>query len=112
MARVGEHLGRLKINDRIATRSPMTTVLEMELMRSAVLGKRGAWQVLADNAQELGLDAERFRDLAEQAMDQHEQLDEIHASARRRTFSRDEPLTGCPLRERAAPRSTGCTVEA
>lgn len=93
MAWVGEHLGRLKINGRIATRSPMTMVLETELMRSAVLGKRGAWQVLADNAQELGLDAERFRDLAEQAMDQHEQLDEVHAYVRRRAFLRDEPLT-------------------
>ncbi|WP_341854659.1 hypothetical protein [Brachybacterium sp. GPGPB12] len=45
----------------------MTMVLEAELMRGAVIGKRGDWLTLSDNAQELGLDEDRFRELAEQA---------------------------------------------
>ena len=67
----------------------MTMVLETELLRSAVLGKRGGWQTLADNAEDLGLDAETFHELAEQALHQHERLDEVHAYARRRAFRVD-----------------------
>ncbi|MEJ6543665.1 NAD-dependent epimerase/dehydratase family protein [Brachybacterium paraconglomeratum] len=86
---LGEHAGRLKSNGRLVARSPMTMVLEAELMRSAVIGKRGSWLTLADNAQELGLDEDRFRELAEQALHQFEQLEAVHAYARRRAFRTD-----------------------
>lgn len=86
---MGEHVGRLKSNGRAFSRSPMTMVLEVELMRSAVAGKRGAWQTLADNADHLGLDPEVFRELTETARRQHEALDEVHAYARRRAFRED-----------------------
>lgn len=89
VAWLGEHAGRLKNNGRLVSRSPMTMVLETELLRSAVLGKRGGWQTLADNAEDLGLDAETFHELAEQALHQHERLDEVHAFARRRAFRVD-----------------------
>lgn len=92
---VGELLGRVKINGRLLSRSPMTMVLEVELMRSAVLGKRGGWQTLADNAELLGLDAQLFHELAEAALRQHEILDEVHAYARRRAF-RDDRETFTP----------------
>lgn len=85
----GEHAGRLKNNGRLLSRSPMTIVLEVELMRSAVMGKRGGWQTLADNAEDLGLDPEVFRQLAEKALQQHEVLEEVHAYARRRAFRTD-----------------------
>ena len=86
---LGEHAGRLKANGRLVRRSPMTMVLETELLRCAVIGKRGGWQTLAENADELGLDATVFHELAEQALRQHEQLDEVHAHARRRAFRAD-----------------------
>lgn len=89
IAWLGEHAGRLKNNGRLTHRSPMTMVLETELLRSAVIGKRGGWQTLADNAEDLGLDAAVFHELAEQALHQHEQLDEVHAYARRRAFRED-----------------------
>lgn len=89
VAWAGEHVGRLKNNGRVLSRSPMTMVLEVELMRGAVLGKRGGWQTLADNADELGLDPQIFRDLAELAERQREGLDEVHAYARRRAFRTD-----------------------
>ena len=88
-AMVGERVGRLKNNGRAFSRSPMTLVLEVELLRSAVLGKRGVWQTLADNAEDLGLDPEVFRELAEAARRQHDALDEVHAYARRRAFRED-----------------------
>lgn len=93
VAWLGEHAGRLKKNGRLVSRSPMTMVLETELLRSAVLGKRGGWQTLADNAEDLGLDAAVFHELAEQALHQHDQLDEVHAYARRRAFREDRTLS-------------------
>lgn len=89
IAVVGERLGRLKGNGRVLARSPMTLLLEAELMRSAVLGKRGVWQTLAENAEDLGLDPSVFHELSARALHQHERLDEVHAYARRTAFRED-----------------------
>lgn len=83
---LGEKAGRLKLNGRVVRRSPMTTVLEAELMRSAVLGKIGGWQTLREHAGELGLDAARLTELTAQARAQIELLDRFHAWARERAF--------------------------
>lgn len=90
VAWAGEHVGRLKNNGRLVSRSPMTMVLEAELMRGAVMGKRGVWLTLADNAEDLGLEAEVFTELAELAARQGEALEDVHAYARRRAFRSDE----------------------
>lgn len=86
---VGERVGRLKSNGSLLKRSPMTLVLEVELMRSAVIGKLGMWQTLDDNAEALGLDAEQFREFAQKAEHQREVLDTVHSYARSRAFRRD-----------------------
>ena len=86
---VGERVGRLKANGSLLKRSPMTLVLEAELMRSAVIGKLGMWQTLDDNAEGLGLDAEQFREFAQKAEHQREVLDTVHSYARSRAFRRD-----------------------
>ncbi|WP_432789625.1 NAD-dependent epimerase/dehydratase family protein [Brevibacterium sp. K11IcPPYGO002] len=86
---VGERIGRLKANGSLLKRSPMTLVLEAELMRSAVIGKLGMWQTLDDNAEGLGLDAEQFREFAQKAEHQREVLDTVHSYARSRAFRRD-----------------------
>ena len=83
---LGEKAGRLKLNGRVVRRSPMTTVLEAELMRSAVLAKIGGWQTLREHADELGLDAARLAELTAQARAQIELLDRFHAWARERAF--------------------------
>lgn len=85
----GERVGRLKSNGSLLKRSPMTLVLEAELMRSAVIGKLGMWQTLEDNAEALGLDAEQFRESAQKAEHQREVLDRVHSYARSRAFRRD-----------------------
>lgn len=85
----GERIGRLKSNGALLSRSPLTLVLETELMRSAVMGKLGGWQTLEDNADELNLDARVFADMTRGAQRQLAILDEIHEFARRRAFRVD-----------------------
>jgi len=99
---IGERIGRLKGNGRVLSRSPMTLLLEVELMRSAVVGKRGGWQTLADNAGGLGLDPAVFHELSANALHQHEMLDDVHAYARRRAFREDrETFDARPTRDDA-----------
>lgn len=96
----GERLARLKANGTMLTRSPMTLVLEAELMRSAVVGKRGGWQTLESNAGLLGLEPAVFAELAAKVDDQLAVLDAVHAYARERAFRADrttfEPHTDDP----------------
>lgn len=85
----GEHLGRLKLNGRILTRSPMTLILETEFLRSAVSGKLGVWQALQANADELGLDPGFFAERIDDARAQMQRIDQIHAFAAPRAFRTD-----------------------
>ncbi|TNC18085.1 NAD-dependent epimerase/dehydratase family protein, partial [Georgenia sp. 311] len=66
---LAEKAGRLKVNER-PEGSPLTPLLESELMRSAVMGKLGLWQVLTELSDDLGLPAPLFEALAQQARDQ------------------------------------------
>ncbi|PYG00563.1 Nucleoside-diphosphate-sugar epimerase [Georgenia satyanarayanai] len=72
-----ERVGRLKVNERLSG-SPMTPVLESELMRSAVMGKLGLWQTLTELSPDLGLPAPMFEALAQQARDQAETYERFH----------------------------------
>ncbi|GGI11263.1 NAD-dependent epimerase/dehydratase family protein [Isoptericola cucumis] len=94
LAGIAERLGRLKLNGRVATRSPMSVVLEVELMRSAVVGKLGGWQTLEEHADELGLDPVTFGDLAQRVERQLATLDRLHEHARRRAFREPSDLSG------------------
>ena len=82
IARVGELAGRLKANGRAITGSPMSPLLELELLRGAVNGKQGLWETLVVYAPELGLDPQRYRDLAEHARAQARILEELHGRVR------------------------------
>ncbi|MPV36980.1 NAD-dependent epimerase/dehydratase family protein [Georgenia subflava] len=89
---VGEHVGRLKLNGRLTSRSPMSVQLEIELMRSAVVGKLGVWQTLTELAPELGLPRERFAALADQAREHAAVLDRLHEQVRGATFRVDRQI--------------------
>lgn len=84
---LGERLGRLKGNGHLFTGSPLTLLLEIELMRSAVAGKVGLWQTLAARADDLNRSADRFDALAQQAITQAKQLEKLHEYARARGLS-------------------------
>lgn len=86
---VGERVGRLKLNGRVVERSPMTLLLETELMRSAVAGKLGGWETLREHASELHLDATVYDRLIEAGHRQLATLDEIHEYARTRALRDD-----------------------
>jgi len=86
IAWVGERIGRLKGNGRIVHRSPLTMLLETELMRSAVHGKLGLWETLSTYSDVLQLDREVFTSLIEAGKRQLTMLDDIHAYARRHAF--------------------------
>lgn len=80
LAWVGEKVGRLKTNGRL-TGSPMTPILEIELLRGGVIGKLGAWQAMEILAPELGLPPELFADLGQRARKQSQTLERLHAVA-------------------------------
>lgn len=85
-AAVGERLARLKPDGALGSRSRMTALLEAELLRSAVIGKKGVWQVLADLSGELGLDRVRMTELVAQCDRQAATLDRVHAYVRTRAL--------------------------
>ncbi|WP_154793981.1 NAD-dependent epimerase/dehydratase family protein [Occultella kanbiaonis] len=87
VAWAAEHVGRLKLNKRIVSTSPMTPLLEVELMRSAVIGKEGVWRTLETLAPDLGLQSSTFTDLAEAARQQKTTLDRLHAQLRPHVFA-------------------------
>lgn len=83
---IGERLGRLKPNGRVLNPAPMTALLELELMRSAVLGKRGVWETLAVHAADLGLDPARAAELIAAADEQITTLSRLGDRARQQAF--------------------------
>lgn len=91
--KVAEHLARLKVNGRPFSRSPMGLLLEIEVMRSAVLGKRGLWQTLEELGGDLGLPAETFATLIERSEAQVAVLDRLHARIRAHAFRAATPRT-------------------
>ena len=101
IAWAGERLGRLKGNGRIVRRSPLTMLLETELMRSSVHGKLGLWQTLMTHAEDLHLDPKIFASLVKDTKRQLSTLDEIHAYARRHAFE-EERLTQASRAGRSA----------
>lgn len=87
LARAGEALGRLKLNGRVLSRSPLTPLLEVELLRSGVVGKLSLWQTLQVHGAELGLDAQELVGLHQRALDQLEVIERIHAVLARDAFT-------------------------
>lgn len=76
---VGEKAGRLKPNGYILSRSPLSDVIELEALRSAVTGKRCGWQTLrAVSVHEHRLDRAELETLIERADSQLGRLYDIH----------------------------------
>ncbi len=87
LAQAGERLGRLKPNDSLTHRTPLTDLVDLEAMRDAVAGKLAGWQALIASQDER-LDAGRLEELVEAAERQHDRLTEAHARAAQRALSR------------------------
>jgi len=84
---VGERVSRLRAVGARLRRSPMATLLEVELLRAALVGKLGVWETLADLAPSLGLDAGRAEELRRRTLEQVATLDRVHEYVRRRALT-------------------------
>jgi hypothetical protein len=85
MGWLGERVGRLKLNQRVFGRSPLSDVLELEGLIVGVSGKLQLWRALALIAPtEARLQRFDFERLARRAEDQRHRLEDMHARAVRR----------------------------
>lgn len=76
---VAERAGRLKLNGRLFSRSPLSDVVELEGLRLAVSAKTSGWEVLrlvADHDDRL--DPAELDALISRAHDQRERLEGLH----------------------------------
>jgi hypothetical protein len=74
---VAEKLGRLKLNGRLTGYSPLSRLVELELLYVGITGKMQMWRAL-EHA--LGQRQGRFdfRQLAERAASQHSRVEALH----------------------------------
>jgi hypothetical protein len=88
-AQAGELMGRLKLNGRILSPSPLSRVLEFEGMIMGVTGKLQLWRSLAQLApQDDRLDPAELATLIQRAEGQRKRLEELHAEAACIAFER------------------------
>ena len=73
-ARAAERLARLKPNERISRRSPLSDIEELEALVAAVHAKRLGWRMLLE-APDNRLDRDLLRRLCERAEEQEKTLD-------------------------------------
>lgn len=79
---IGEKIGRLKLNGRLRSRSPLSNLEELEMLRLGVEGKAAGWRtlrVLADS--DPRLDSARLDSLMSRARSQADLLEELRVRA-------------------------------
>ncbi|HEU5251822.1 MAG TPA: hypothetical protein VFU16_00670 [Solirubrobacterales bacterium] len=87
LARLAERLGRLKLNGQLRGYSPLSRVLELEILASGIGGKMQLWNALEERFGD-SLDGFDFHALAERADRQGQEVEELHLAATRRAFPR------------------------
>lgn len=78
-ARIAEKAARLKPNERISKRSPLSDVVELEALVLAVHGKSLGWQALLE-LDDPGLDRSELGRLLDRAHQQRDELEELWKS--------------------------------
>jgi hypothetical protein len=82
IAWVGEKAGRFKPNRHLFTRSPLSRVIELEMLRLGVEGKAAAWRTLREVAEtEPRLPVARLEALDARARAQIEELEALRVRA-------------------------------
>ncbi|NIH86005.1 hypothetical protein [Amycolatopsis granulosa] len=80
--RLLEKAGRLKLNGRLLSRSPLSRVVELEGLRLGVEGKVATWRTLRARATaDSRLDADRLDELIANARSQATRLERLRARA-------------------------------
>jgi hypothetical protein len=79
---IGEKAGRLKFNGRLRTRSPLSSLEELELLKLGVQGKAAGWRTLRALAdRDRRLDSGRLDELMHRARRQADFLERSRARA-------------------------------
>jgi hypothetical protein len=79
---VAEKVGRLKLNGRLLTRSPLSRLVELEALRLGVEGKAAGWRTLRARAEhDNRLDGVQLKGLIERALRQSETLENLRLRA-------------------------------
>ena len=84
---IGEKLGRLKPNAQLRGYSPLSPLVELEGLLIGIQGKLAMWRVLAEVAQDLGLDRARFEALAARAEGQQADVERHRIEVGRRALT-------------------------
>jgi hypothetical protein len=89
-ALAAERAGRFKLNGRIRSRSPLSTLVELEALRLGVEGKAAAWRTLRELAEvDVRLSAEQLDGLIERAGRQIDTLEQLRVAAAREALVHD-----------------------
>jgi hypothetical protein len=86
-ARLAERLGRFKPNGQLTGYSPLSRVLELEILSGLIGGKIQLWNAMEQRFGE-NLDGFDFHALADRADRQGQRVEELHLRASQRAFSR------------------------
>jgi hypothetical protein len=86
LVRVAERLGRLKLNGRLFKRSPLSRIVELEVLVVGIRGKEAMWTALL--AGRLSLQGIDLAALVESATTQIREVDALRLGAVADTFSR------------------------
>jgi hypothetical protein len=79
---LAEKAGRLKFNGRLRARSPLSNLVELELLRLGVEGKAAGWRTLRVRAdKDARLDAGRLDALISRARRQADLLEDLRVRA-------------------------------
>jgi len=85
LAKLAERVGRLKPNGHLRTYSPLSRVLELEVLASGIGGKMQLWNALEESFGD-SLDGFDFHALAERADRQGQVVEDLHLAAVKRTL--------------------------
>ena len=85
--RLGERIGRLKPNGRLLRRAPLSDLIEIEALATAVRAKAAGWQALSQDPAPAWSEVADTKLLYQRALDQAERLNEIHRSVAGRLFT-------------------------
>lgn len=87
LLRLGERVGRLKPNGSLLRRAPLSDLIEVEALVTAVRAKAAGWQALSQCSAPRWSEIADTRVLYQRARDQEERLNEIHRSVAARLFT-------------------------
>ncbi|HEX6602182.1 MAG TPA: hypothetical protein VF030_06020, partial [Solirubrobacterales bacterium] len=85
LAWIAERLGRLKPNGQLRGYSPLSRVLELEILATGIGGKLQLWNALEQSFGET-LEGFDFHALAERADRQGQQVEDLHLAAAQRAL--------------------------